>query len=73
MLEFGPVAVEARQRGKPGPPPTEPLAGLPGVRRGAVIGPFARDGPEARVPPAPQTDPMTDQIAEGEEQGVEPF
>ncbi|MDH3497726.1 MAG: hypothetical protein OER21_13275 [Gemmatimonadota bacterium] len=73
MLEFGPVAVEARQRGKPRPPPTEPLARLAGVRRRAVIGPFARESPEARVSPTPQTDPMSDQIAEGEEQGVEPF
>jgi len=43
------------------------------LRRRSIVRPLPGHGAESGVPRAPQADAMADQIAEGEQDGVEPF
>jgi hypothetical protein len=73
VIQLHPVAVESGQRREPGPaPPEGGLIGA-GLGRRTVVGTGAGDGAQARVAGAPEAQPVTDQIAEGEQDRVQPL
>jgi hypothetical protein len=73
LLQLDPVSLEARQRREPGGAPAERILVGGWLGRGPVVLTGARDGTQAGMARAPETQAMADQVAEGEQDRVEPL
>jgi len=73
VLQLDPIPVQAGQRREPGGAPSERvlIGGWLGWRPVVLTG--ARDGTQAGMARAPEAKAMTDQVAEGEQDRVEPL
>jgi hypothetical protein len=73
VLQLDPIPLEGGYGREPRSPPPEPGVTLGRLGRRPIIRPLAGYSPQAGVSRPPQPNAVADQIAEREQDGVEPF